>query len=364
MNIPTRQVRLQFNEPPQGVSLSLDSLSAVERLGNHLFLGGDESTNIERLSSANGGLTFAQHRLFPVGDFIQLPGTDEEIDIEGLSYSDNYLWLIGSHSLKRKKAKPKDAPAEQIKDLAQIKGEANRYILARIPISQNQATGEVAPCKSCPNPDDPSQTLTAAHLPYNVPGNALIDAIRSDAHLAPFLAIPGKDNGFDIEGLAARGNRLLIGLRGPVLRGWAVILEIAVRNQDDTHLALEGIGPQGRLYRKHFLRLDGLGVRDLFWAGDDLLILAGPTMDLDGPVHVFLWRNVAGITEETITQRDQLSILLNVPFGAGVDHAEGMTVIADDQSPAELLIVYDSPAEERKVDHTAVLADRFALPTE
>ena len=45
----------------------------------------------------------------------------------------------------------------------------------------------------------------------------------------------------------------------------------------------------GRGYRKHVLRLDGLGVRDLCPHGEDLLVLAGPTMDLDGPVHVFRW---------------------------------------------------------------------------
>ncbi|MNG03413.1 hypothetical protein D3C84_864920 [compost metagenome] len=35
-------------------------------------------------------------------------------------------------------------------------------------------------------------------------------------------------------------------------------------------------------YRKHFFALNGLGFRDLCTSGDDLLILAGPTMDLDG----------------------------------------------------------------------------------
>jgi L-seryl-tRNA(Ser) seleniumtransferase len=38
--------------------------------------------------------------------------------------------------------------------------------------------------------------------------------------------IPGKDNGLDVEGLASVGDRLLVGLRGPVLRGWAIVLEI------------------------------------------------------------------------------------------------------------------------------------------
>ncbi len=33
----------------------------------------------------------------------------------------------------------------------------------------------------------------------------------------------------------------------------------------------------------------GLGIRDLCRHDDDLLILAGPTMDLDDPVHVLRW---------------------------------------------------------------------------
>lgn len=41
------------------------------------------------------------------------------------------------------------------------------------------------------------------------------------------MAIPSKDNGLDIEGLAVDGRRLLLGLRGPLLRGWSAPLEIA-----------------------------------------------------------------------------------------------------------------------------------------
>src|SRR4029453_7712258 len=74
-------------------------------------------------------------------------------------------------------------------------------------------------------------------------GNALTDALTQDKHLQSFLAIPGKDNGFDIEGLAFVGNRLFIGLRGPVLRGWAVILEVEPQ-EDDTNPSL----PIGRAH--------------------------------------------------------------------------------------------------------------------
>ncbi len=51
------------------------------------------------------------------------------------------------------------------------------------------------------------------------------------------VPIPGKDNGFDIEGLAVREDRLLLGLRGPVLRGHAFVLELSLE-QDGKDLAL------------------------------------------------------------------------------------------------------------------------------
>src|SRR4030095_8201482 len=51
----------------------------------------------------------------------------------------------------------------------------------------------------------------------------------------------------------------------------------------------------GLPYRKHVLDLDGLGVRDLCPDGDDLLVRAGPTMDLDGPVRIYRWRGACRV---------------------------------------------------------------------
>ena len=64
-----------------------------------------------------------------------------------------------------------------------------------------------------------------------------MEALRQDPHLGPFLRtshgeadgkharapLASKENGFDIEGLAAFDRRLILGLRGPVLRGWAML---------------------------------------------------------------------------------------------------------------------------------------------
>lgn len=69
----------------------------------------------------------------------------------------------------------------------------------------------------------------AAQLRCDDQGNDLTKALRRDGHLRSYFSIPGKDNGFDIEGLAVVGKKIFLGLRGPVLRGWAVILELALR---------------------------------------------------------------------------------------------------------------------------------------
>jgi Protein of unknown function (DUF3616) len=208
------------------------------------------------------------------------------------------------------------------------------------------------------------KTRIAALLHGHDRGNDLTEALSGDEHLGSFLTIPGKDNGFDIEGLAVAGERFFMGLRGPVLRGWAVILEVAImedRDQPST-LRLKAIGPNDRLYRKHFLHLGGLGIRDLCVQGADLLILAGPTMDLDGPVTVFRWPGGTDPKGEDVVPTSGLERVLDVPYGQGVDHAEGMTLFSPDGGTARsLLVVYDSASESRQVGENTVAADVFPL---
>ena len=343
-----------------------DSLSAVVVIGNFLWLASDEATSVERLSSGDG-VTFNAHSSFPLAGLIDLPaqGTkeDQEIDIEGLDHHDSYLWLVGSHSIKRKKVKKEETTEESIKRLAKTDVKGNRFILARIPLVETDE-GAHPLVRSIADPNDPPRTLTAGQLDCDLKSNALTAAIlqaedgKGDSHFAKFLAIPGKDNGFDIEGLAVSGDRIFMGLRGPVLRGWAGILEVAVDAVDPFRLNLRNIGPGGRPYKKHFLDLNGLGIRDLCFDGDDLLILAGPTMNLDGPVFVFRWRRAQDSSDEQLILSDDLECLLPVPHGVGFDHAEGLALLTD---PKRLLIVYDSPGKERTVNDKAVKADVFDL---
>lgn len=357
---PFGTVRLDF----QPGSRTAEDLSAVERAGNALFAASDEGAELVRLVSADGGSTYREDAAFPLARFFDLPaGPDEadEADIEGMAVADGWLWVVGSHSLARRKPRPGSSDAKALARLGKVRRDPNRFLLGRIPL---RTDGDHPP-----EPLRAHQGNSARCLPFKDGGNALTAALADDAHLGPFLAIPAKENGFDVEGLAAHGDRLFLGLRGPVLRGWACILELAVEDDPDDvgHLRLQRIGPDDAKVRKHFLDLDGLGIRELAFDGEDLVILAGPTMDLDGPVTLWRWTDAlaAGVLEtgaDGLVRGDRLVRLLDLPYGERADHAEGIARIPRAGAPPALLVAYDSPAPERR-HGDGVDADLFALPS-
>ena len=347
-----------------------DGLSVALQIGDTLWVANDESISLERLSLINnkGSYCYGQHKQFLLSDYLELqvptpkdPADISEIDIEGLGYGDGYLWVVGSHSLKRTNPSLEDGLKQAKKQLAKLSTYGNRYMLARIPLVE--VDNSFSLMKQSPKP---GKKRIAAQLKGSDQGNELTNALKDDKHLQSFLTIPGKDNGFDIEGLAVVGARLLLGLRGPVLRGWAVILEVAPEEDAEkpTLLRLKPIGPKKRLYRKHFLQLGGLGIRDLCVKGCDILILAGPTMEIDGPVSVFRWAGGAiAQKDECVITADKLQKLMDVPYGQGSDHAEGMTLFSKDGKTAHsLLIVYDSASESRQLEDHTMVADILHMP--
>ena len=243
---------------------------------------------------------------------------DKEIDIERLAYSNYYLWFVGSHSWKRKKPKSNKTDVENIDRLAKIKTESNRYILGRIPL----VDGELFKC--CQHPEDPETELAAAKLKLSQGRNLLMDTLSTDPHLGYFVSatIPGKDNGFDIEGIVIYQNRLFLGLRGPVLRGWAIMLEIELETISPEVLSLKETGEQ-KLYKKYFIYLNGLGIPDLCLDEKDLLILARPTMELDGSVRIYRLENGVNLRDDVLSKPE---IVMEIPYGNLEDHPEGITL--------------------------------------
>jgi len=335
----------------------LEEISAVALTPDgSLWLGSDELTTIERLFPTDHHV-FGKHESVAIANFIDLFDQDNEIDIEGIDYSEPYLWFTGSHSTKRKKTKGKNLEKD-IRKLSEIKTELNRYLIARIPFSK----GELH--KSCPHPTRSKQNCTAACLKKTDEGNILIEALKEDSHLGSFISsfIPSKENGFDIEGLAVHGNRIFLGLRGPVLQQWAIILELEVEETEPEVLTLKEIGKDGQPYKKHFVDLKGLGVRELCFHGKDLLILAGPTMSIEGAMRVYRFKHALDHPSDSLSSQDtgDLEVVFDLPFTLETDHAEGLALFPCLESTG-LLIVYDSPDPVRKAASDAIFADIFRL---
>jgi Protein of unknown function (DUF3616) len=314
-----------------------------------LWLAADEGTSLERLELVDPG-KFAKHRRFDLSEcFKGLDDEGAEIDIEGLDVAEGFLWIVGSHGSKRKRAKGKGREAD-IERLATVVSDGSRSFLARVPLDW-----------------DPSR---AERLGSTQKSNVILDALNDDVHLGPFLraSIPGKDNGFDVEGLCVQGDLVYLGLRGPVLRGYACILTIKPKPGKKGNLELSTLDSQGTLVHKTFLDLDGLGVRDMRLHDGGMLILAGPTMVLDGAIRLFRLEDVGDLRKGIVHGEDskdghRLKRLFEIPHGIGCDRAEGIALFPWRGFEDSLLIVFDSPAPERILGKGDVLADLWRLPS-
>ncbi len=348
-------VRLEFAPG----SLVHANLSGAAFTGDWLWVAGDEACGLDRLRRLDPVgrevLRFGEVRDFPLSDLLDLPGTAEEkADLEGLAVADGFLWVVGSHGLKRKNAKPGRAHAENAKRLAKVALDGNRRLLACLPIEPD-ASGAPRLVRQA------QDGRRALRLTGDSQANLLTEALADDPHFGPYMAIPGKDNGFDIEGLAVDGHRVLLGLRGPVLRGWSALLEIAVEARED-QLRLAPLDDSGALIRKHFLQLDGLGVRDLNFSGDDLYILAGPTMVLNGEIRVFKWpgaRPLLATNRDPVRFEMALTESVSLPHGRGTNRAEALCDLPNALSGGKpsWLVLYDTPGTDRKEGEYAVFGD-------
>jgi Protein of unknown function (DUF3616) len=341
-----QRVALCFRAQRDADELLLD-LSAVCFADPHLWIAGDEvngrHNTIERLTWNPDRRVFDEHVRFRVDDFLALPDhADEEIDIEGLAAGGGYLWLTGSHSLSLRRPRP-EAP-EGIIDALRFdaaRARRNRGVLGRIPLEG----GELLRRRG---------DRQAAMLRFKGEGkrhsNSLLRALIDDPHVGAYLEaeIPSKANGFDVEGLELLDDgRLLLGLRGPVLLRYAMILELRPQETELTdELSLAPFAVDGARYRKHFVDLQGRGVRDLCRDGDDLVILSGPTMDLDAPAGLHRWPWMQALASERPHTPTLLREIPSSPAGHGLDHAEGLTKVVLD-GVAHWLVIYDSPDPTR-----------------
>lgn len=335
---PIGRVALRFGADGDMVS----NLSASVRVNDTLFVGADEACAIERLTIDEDACS--DHQSIPLALLLDLADPDAEADIEGLAVEDGWLWVVGSHA--RTRPKPKKGKTLDLDELANLKDTRPRCLLARIPLVEDK--GACHPVKICGD-------RHAGLVPQTKHGSELAKLIAKDPLLEPFTRVPAKEGGLDVEGIAVCGKRVALGLRGPVIATYAVLLEVEIKAKKSGKLSV------GKEPAKRLLDLEGLGIRDLKRRGDDLLILAGPTAGLSGPCAIYRWRDWANEPPRHDRQVElhKPERIVELPFGRGVDHPEGLALWGDGQ----VLVLCDSPAKDRLADEgQTIAADLFALP--
>jgi hypothetical protein len=92
---------------------------------------------------------------------LDLPaGPEGEVDIEGVDVDGGWLWVAGSHSLRRLKPDPEREaePGALVERLARLDRQDNRYTLARLPLAPDER-GRPAPVAR-PTPAPPARPPT------------------------------------------------------------------------------------------------------------------------------------------------------------------------------------------------------------
>lgn len=289
-----------------GIGAVLTNLSGVAAEGDRLWSVSDEGRRVECLERDGTGYRLTGQirlgRRFP-----GLP--DGEADLESVDCAGGRLWLGGSHTRVRRPAE--GLPQPKLRD---------------------------RPCRNLLGWVDAAGGDAAFALPFAGQGS-LRERLGRDAFLRDFIALPSKENGVDIEGLAVLGDRLFLGLRGPLIDSHALVLDCPVSRAGRPKLAR---------IRRHFLGLEGLGIRDLARDGSRLLVLAGPVAAAAGPFTLHAWTPGAAEVEGIARWRED---------GA---HPEGICRL-DRDGRRGLLVVYDAPLGGR-IDGTRYRADWFALP--
>ena len=348
---PRRRRRLTFRPKEELAHVDdpiASDVSALAVAGRTLFAACDETSTIERLILDEAREGFVDHASFALGDIFDLPGgADGEMDIEGLAVDGGALWATGSHSLKRDTPDADDDADDALETLGAISMDPNRHFLGRVPLIERSA-GVFEPVREYAPASGPARRAAMVEMQAETGRTVVKDMLAEDPLLAPFMDVPCKENGFDVEGLAVRGDRVVLGLRGPVIGKRAILVEMRLKETKAGVLKPRKIGPSGARYRLRFVDLDGFGIRDLLLDGDDLLLLAGPVEDIDGIQCVYRLPAALGGDARPVVRRDEIERVLRLPIREGCDHAEGLALLEDDEGGGrELLVAYDSPADDR-----------------
>jgi len=220
----------------------------------------------------------------PHGDLaVELPSPKSkvEVDIEAVTTAGDRVFLTGSASLKRKKPKDGDHSSKRLEEIVPASGAGANFSNYVYELSARAGEGGF-----------PEFVLAGAH--------DVRELLLALPLVATFKDVPSKDNGLDVEGAVVHGGYFYFGLRGPVLRGRALVVRTRLDFTEPEVFTLD---------------LGGLGVRALSYidgaSGAGLYILAGPTLPREDLFELF--RFTAGEKSPNDVQSADLALVATVP---------------------------------------------------
>ena len=329
-------------------------VSAIAVTGRTLFAACDETASVERLIFNEDGTGFSAHESFPLGKIFDLPDdADGEMDIEGLEIQDGWLWVTGSHSLKRD-----DPGSKGLAGLDDIDWDENRSFLGRVPLI-DRGNGVFEPVGTIEVMG--GETRRARSLSMKEEEGVVRNLLRDDPLIGPFVDLPCKENGLDVEGLAAHGDTVWLGLRGPVVGAYAMIVEMTLKEKRSKPRRLKPKKYEGGLrYKLYAIDLEGQAIRDLLYCDGTMFVLSGATTDLEAMQSVHRIKNWPPENEVLLAKQSER--VIDLPVIRGSDHAEGIAM-AEFGDKQQMLIAFDSPDESRIEDKTqSIDVDVFDLP--
>ncbi|MCI5162920.1 MAG: DUF3616 domain-containing protein [Candidatus Electrothrix sp. AX5] len=307
--------------------LAGSDISAVAVFSSFLVIGSDEAVGVDSnenyiqlLRKTDNGYAVHKNILLLQGDQVE----GKELDIEGIAVEGDYVYIVGAHCLKRQKVKKARIQEKNRKKLHadRLEEERNRAWLYRIRLDK-EGNGVA------------SQRIS------------LREIIKHDPVLNPFIHIPSKENGIDIEGVAAKDGWLYVGFRGPVLRGnFVPVMKLKFDDPEKTNELL-------------YVQLGGRGIRDITKISDGFLVLAGPVGDGEDSYQLYYWDGQSVIPGKDLKDGEQGRVhLLGNVIPPEKGKLEGVAVLREKEAGYQLVFAYDGA----KNNDTTLQHVRVSLP--
>lgn len=302
-----------------GDIVAVENVSAVTTWNDCLIIGSDEGTGtdnktncIQLLKIKKDGSCKVQHNI------LVFQGSNEEgneMDIEGICTEGDCVYVIGSHSARRERFSLNNTYKENQTTfyVDKIEKKRSRDWLYRIRLD---AKG---------NEIDKNMI-------------SLRKILMNDPALKAFCEIPAKENGIDIEGIAAKDGWLYVGFRGPVFRdNYVPVMKLRFDDPETTYALL-------------YVQLGGRGIRDLAIVSDGFLILAGPIGGGSDSYQVLHWDGKDTVSGKDRSKKEVGTLhLLGEIEPQRKEKIEGMAVIEEQKSAYQLIIAYDGTKDKDRV---------------